>query len=155
MKLTEIISETPKQITWGTFYWAPYDYSTYFEHSEGQLSSFLLSIFLDLGLGYQCHFSWGLLMTCAVFMGGSLEIGLWLTWETVLIAGERWKENINRKKYNNATLGEASTGWHQLPSYSPESEWLSHLRRTCHGLPRRAKNNAGTGLQRGSIYIPS
>lgn len=66
----------------------------HFIHSECQVPSLSLSILLELGLGYQCHFSWGPSMTSAAFMDGFLETGLWLTWETVLIC--EWGKDENK-----------------------------------------------------------
>lgn len=102
MKLTEIISETPKQITWGTFYWAPYNFPMYFKHSEHSAVLF-----------FSQHFPWPRARLPVSFQLGCVSfrdlccVHGWISWNWLvtclrncsdLRVGERWKENTNRKR---------------------------------------------------------
>lgn len=113
------------------FYWAPYNYSTYFKQSKGHCPFSFPGIFLDLGLRLLLSFQLVFLsfhdLSCA---HGWISWNLWLPWETLLI----WeREGAENKTLTQGELqGCAGRGilWLALPLSPPllrKPATVSHL----------------------------
>lgn len=155
MKLPEIISETSKQIIWEMFYWAPYNYSTYFKQSKGHCPCLFPGIFLDLGLWLLLLFQ----LECLSFHDLSCAHG-WISWNWLVTSlrnspnlkeGQSWKEAINGRRTTRLCWERHPVaGITSLPSPPPKASDCLTYSWCQEGQTRRRH-----GLQRGSIYIPS